>query len=97
MFSRMLYELKHVCSEWLEIGIYLGIESSKLMEIRKNDRDINNRKIQMLTVWRNQFGLNWNDLVLALLKSSGDCLTSALDIADRFCRNQGTSVYIILC
>ena len=69
---RIVEQLKEVTFRWYEIGILLGVGTSKLNEIRANQGITDDQRLQgMITHWLNRGDCNWQVIVDAVAHSAG--------------------------
>lgn len=78
----LLQELKEVADQWFDLGISLKISHSKLKELEEDCDDIEERKTEMILVWRQLYVPTWSMMVNALAEI--EMRTLALKIAEKY-------------
>lgn len=63
--SELLSELKEV-DNWFDLGVYLKVPDHKLREIGQDYSDVEECKIEMILLWRQQSSPTWPAIVNAL-------------------------------
>ena len=80
----MLEELGPNFTDWYPLGVFLGLKTQDLEEVRVNDRDVCMKFISMINCWlRTKPEASWADLCGALRKLGKNKL--AEDLSCKFC------------
>ena len=73
-----LYDITH----WFRFGVNLGVSEARLLQIRKEYRDIEDCVQEVILEWRRQEMPKWSKVVQALTKV--DCKRKAKMLATRY-------------
>lgn len=61
----LLSELQQV-TDWFKFGVEVGVQESKLKEIRQDYEDTEDCRREMLLIWMNKEVVTWNKVIRAL-------------------------------
>ena len=77
----LLIELQEL-TDWFKFGVEVGVQESKLKEIRQDYEDTEECKSEMLLIWMNKEVVTWTKVIRALVEIGMERL--ALAIASKY-------------
>ena len=63
----LLSELQEL-TDWFKFGVEVGVQESKLKEIRQDYEDTEECKSEMLLIWMNKEVVTWTKVIRALVE-----------------------------
>ena len=92
----LLIELQEV-TDWLYLGVCLGVPESKLKEIRCDYEDVEDRKREMLSSWMEKEIPTWSKVIKALAEIGMHKLAIAIASKyGRFCMHRTAVSHVSL-